>query len=156
MTCRQRARRARDQPQSSVAEPPANVRVPAQRVIRCGAHDSIASKHEQVSVRVRSRSGAVGHSTSAERARQNTRGKRLERGKSGEFAATVVRNNLVPISLALQIYLVAGMVYDGNKLVLIFSRHSPNSSVTGVHINQDLIWCVKIGVYMGFWVHRGS
>ena len=22
--------------------------------------------------------------------------------------------------------------------------------------NQDLIWCIKIGVYMGFWVHRGS
>ena len=22
--------------------------------------------------------------------------------------------------------------------------------------NQDLIWCVIIGVYMGFWVHRGS
>ena len=22
--------------------------------------------------------------------------------------------------------------------------------------NQDLIWCVKRGVYMGFWVHRGS
>ena len=27
---------------------------------------------------------------------------------------------------------------------------------TGVHINQDLIWCVKMGVYMGFWVHGGS
>ena len=26
----------------------------------------------------------------------------------------------------------------------------------GVHSNQDLIWCVKIGAYMGFWVHRGS
>ena len=26
---------------------------------------------------------------------------------------------------------------------------------TGVHSNQDLIWCVKTGVYMGFWVHRG-
>ena len=22
--------------------------------------------------------------------------------------------------------------------------------------NQDLIWCVEIGVYMGFWVHAGS
>ena len=22
--------------------------------------------------------------------------------------------------------------------------------------NQDLIWGVKIGVYMGFWVHPGS
>ena len=27
---------------------------------------------------------------------------------------------------------------------------------TGVHNNQDLIWCVKMGVYVGFWVHRGS
>ena len=27
---------------------------------------------------------------------------------------------------------------------------------TGVHINQDLIWRVKAGVYLGFWVHRGS
>ena len=31
----------------------------------------------------------------------------------------------------------------------------PNS-ITGAHSNQDLVWCVKIGVYMGFWVHRGS
>ena len=35
-----------------------------------------------------------------------------------------------------------------------------NSSIkttvfTGVHSNQDLRWCVKIGVYMGFWAHRG-
>ena len=30
------------------------------------------------------------------------------------------------------------------------------SSITGVHINQDLIWCVKMGVCMGFWVHGGS
>ena len=22
--------------------------------------------------------------------------------------------------------------------------------------NQDLIWCVEIRVYMGFWDHRGS
>ena len=27
---------------------------------------------------------------------------------------------------------------------------------TGEHGNQDLIWCVKIRVYMGFWVHSGS
>ena len=26
----------------------------------------------------------------------------------------------------------------------------------GVHINQDLIWYGKVGVYMSFWVHRGS
>ena len=26
----------------------------------------------------------------------------------------------------------------------------------GVHTNQDLLWCVKIGVYTSFWVHRGS
>ena len=25
-----------------------------------------------------------------------------------------------------------------------------------VSSNQDLIWCVKIGLYVGFWVHRGS
>ena len=25
-----------------------------------------------------------------------------------------------------------------------------------VHSNQDLMGCVKIGVYMGFWVYRGS
>ena len=28
-------------------------------------------------------------------------------------------------------------------------------AVTGVNNNQDLIWCAKRGVYMGFWVHRG-
>ena len=28
-------------------------------------------------------------------------------------------------------------------------------NITRVDSNQDLIWCVKIGVYMGFWVHRG-
>ena len=27
---------------------------------------------------------------------------------------------------------------------------------TGVHSNQDLIWCDKLGIYMGFRVHRGS
>ena len=29
--------------------------------------------------------------------------------------------------------------------------------ITGVHINssKDLIWCVTLGVYMGFWVHAG-
>ena len=31
-----------------------------------------------------------------------------------------------------------------------------NLIFTEVHINQDLIWCVKIGLYMGFCVHRGS
>ena len=30
------------------------------------------------------------------------------------------------------------------------------SIFTGVHNNQDLTWCVKIVVYMFFWVHRGS
>ena len=30
------------------------------------------------------------------------------------------------------------------------------SYFTGVHINQDLIRCVTMGVYMGFWVHGGS
>ena len=29
-------------------------------------------------------------------------------------------------------------------------------TITGVNINQDLTWCVKTGVYMGFSVHRGS
>ena len=28
-------------------------------------------------------------------------------------------------------------------------------TITGVHNNQDLLWCVKIGVYMGFCIHRG-
>ena len=28
--------------------------------------------------------------------------------------------------------------------------------VNGVDSNQDLIWRVNIGVYMGFWVHPGS
>ena len=27
---------------------------------------------------------------------------------------------------------------------------------TGEHSNQDLMWCVKIGVYMGLCVHGGS
>ena len=34
----------------------------------------------------------------------------------------------------------------------VLSTHSN----TGVHSNQDLIWCVKIVLYMGFWVDRGS
>ena len=29
-------------------------------------------------------------------------------------------------------------------------------SITGVRSNQDLIWCVKIEVYMGFNVYGGS
>ena len=29
-------------------------------------------------------------------------------------------------------------------------------SITGVQNNQDLMWCEKIGVYMGFCVHHGS
>ena len=29
-------------------------------------------------------------------------------------------------------------------------------NITGVRSNQDLIWCVKIGVYMGFNVYGGS
>ena len=28
--------------------------------------------------------------------------------------------------------------------------------IARVHSNQDLIWCAKIGVNVGFWVHRGS
>ena len=28
-------------------------------------------------------------------------------------------------------------------------------NIAGVRINQDLILCVKIEVYMGCWVHRG-
>ena len=27
--------------------------------------------------------------------------------------------------------------------------------ITGVHSNQDLMWSVKIGIYMGFVVHHG-
>ena len=38
------------------------------------------------------------------------------------------------------------------SLVLICSQ----LLFTGVHVNQDLIWCVTMGVYMGFWVHGGS
>ena len=46
----------------------------------------------------------------------------------------------------------------GTSWVLITYNICPpvNSAVVKVHSNQDLIWCVKIGVYMGFWVHRGS
>ena len=32
---------------------------------------------------------------------------------------------------------------------------SNNQYYYGGTINQDFIWCVKIGVYMGFWVYRG-
>ena len=39
---------------------------------------------------------------------------------------------------------------------LTWTSRYPNSPATGVHSNQDLIWWVKIGVHMGFWVHRGS
>ena len=38
----------------------------------------------------------------------------------------------------------------------IYGRINLLINIRGVHNNQDLIWCVKIGVYMGFWVHRGS
>ena len=46
----------------------------------------------------------------------------------------------------------------GTSRVLITYNICPpvNSAVLKVHSNQNLIWCVKIGVYMGFWVHRGS
>ena len=27
---------------------------------------------------------------------------------------------------------------------------------TGVDSSQDLVWCVEIGLYMGYWVHRWS
>ena len=39
-------------------------------------------------------------------------------------------------------------------LALTFDVMNPLQLFTGVHINQDLIWSVKIGVYVGFWVHR--
>ena len=46
----------------------------------------------------------------------------------------------------------------GTSWVLITYNTCPpvNSAVVKVHSNQDLIWCVKIGVYKGFGVHRGS
>ena len=33
---------------------------------------------------------------------------------------------------------------------------SVTSSITGVHSNQDQIWLVKIGEYIGFYVYRRS
>ena len=38
----------------------------------------------------------------------------------------------------------------------IHSKRVRDGTITGVHSSQDLLLCVKIGVYMGFWVHRGS
>ena len=29
------------------------------------------------------------------------------------------------------------------------------TTTTELHSNQDLLLCVKIGMYSGFWVHRG-
>ena len=36
------------------------------------------------------------------------------------------------------------------------SKKSIPGPAIAVSYNQDLIWCVKNWVYMGFWVHRGS
>ena len=38
-----------------------------------------------------------------------------------------------------------------------FRKHAALAlgNFTMVHSNQDLTWCVKVGVYMGFWDHRG-
>ena len=33
---------------------------------------------------------------------------------------------------------------------------APRNSITGVHSNQDHIWLVKIGDYIGFYVDRRS
>ena len=38
---------------------------------------------------------------------------------------------------------------------LLWPPTSVTLYMTGDCINQDLRWCVKIGVHMGFWVHRG-
>ena len=35
------------------------------------------------------------------------------------------------------------------------SQHYTEVLFTGLHSNQDLIWCVKTTIYMGFWAHRG-
>ena len=35
-------------------------------------------------------------------------------------------------------------------------RYVRGNCITGVYSHQDLLWCVKIGVYIRFWVHRGS
>ena len=59
-------------------------------------------------------------------------------------------------------------VKEPKALKTFFSKTSSTSSspnvepwripaiITGVRNNQNLIWCVKIGVYMGFIVHCGS
>ena len=42
-------------------------------------------------------------------------------------------------------------------IVIIFALYIARIlPVTGVHGDQDLIWCVKVGVYMAFCVHDGD
>ena len=62
---------------------------------------------------------------------------------------------------------VAGIPCNHLNLCVILSRSWDCPSVctflflfllslfTGVHSNQDQILCVKVGLYMGFWIHRG-
>ena len=46
--------------------------------------------------------------------------------------------------------ILAGCINSQYVLLIIVTIYG------GGHSNQDLIWCVKIGVCMDFWVHRGS
>ena len=45
-------------------------------------------------------------------------------------------------------------------VMMMMTMFSPSSisrnSITGVHTNQDQIWLVKIGKYMGFYVDHRS
>ena len=63
------------------------------------------------------------------------------------FWLTVVRSLDTPFCF---------MYTAANVTRLEQTDHGLDYLFTGVHINQDLIWCVKNGVCMGFWVHGGS
>ena len=49
-----------------------------------------------------------------------------------------------------------GPYYTDDVWIYIYILMYHMYNITRVHSNQDLIWCVKIGVYMGFWAHCRS
>ena len=51
-----------------------------------------------------------------------------------------------------------GFSFSFFQMFFLFSRYCDVGllSITGVHTNQDQIWLVKIGKYMGFYVDRRS
>ena len=58
------------------------------------------------------------------------------------------------------VYIYSSWFYGGSSICNIYTHSIAQLSLgtifTAVQSNEDLLRCVKIGVYMGFWVYRGS